>query len=61
MPLYQYQCEVCDYTEDHLQKISDEPITECPKCSSARYHKVIGTSSFDLKGGGWYKSGMSAK
>ena len=65
MPIYEYQCEQCGYQHEHLQKMSDAPITVCPSCGKASYFKKISAPGFQLKGSGWYatdfKSGAPAK
>jgi putative FmdB family regulatory protein len=53
MPIYEYECENCGKTEEHLQKFSDAPITTCMRCGG-NLHKLISQSSFHLKGTGWY-------
>jgi putative FmdB family regulatory protein len=39
-----------------LQKISDEPLKDCPNCEKAELSKLISAASFRLKGGGWYET-----
>ena len=58
MPLYEYQCEVCSNIEESIQKINVEEI-ECPICNNTA-KRIISLSSFELKGGGWYKDGYSS-
>ncbi len=58
MPIYEYQCEVCNTIIEAFQKISDEPMKTCPKCSGD-LKKLISMNSFQLKGGGWYADGYS--
>lgn len=58
MPIYEYQCEVCNTVIEAFQKISDEPMKTCPKCSGD-LKKLISMNSFQLKGGGWYADGYS--
>ncbi len=53
MPVYEYQCSVCRHIEEAFQKISDAPLTVCPKCHGP-LGKIISHSSFHLKGSGWY-------
>lgn len=43
-----------------IQKISDPPLTRCPACGG-NLEKKISATSFQLKGGGWYKDGYSNK
>ncbi len=53
MPIYEYQCEECEHKFDMLQKITAEPLKECPECGGP-VHKLVSSTSFILKGGGWY-------
>ena len=39
-----------------LQKISAEPLTECPACHEPELRKLVSAASFRLKGGGWYET-----
>lgn len=54
MPIYEYRCESCGYQKDHLQKMSDDPLTVCPSCSAPSYRKQLSAAGFQLKGTGWY-------
>ncbi|MDX1489682.1 MAG: zinc ribbon domain-containing protein [Pseudohongiellaceae bacterium] len=56
MPIYDYRCESCGHVMEALQKISDEPLKDCPQCKSASLQKQVSASSFRLKGGGWYET-----
>ena len=56
MPLYEYRCTACEHTFELRQKFSDPPATECPKCTG-KVTKLISSSAFALKGGGWYAEG----
>jgi putative FmdB family regulatory protein len=53
MPVYEYQCSSCKHIEEAFQKISDAPLTVCPRCQG-KLSKLISHSSFHLKGSGWY-------
>jgi putative FmdB family regulatory protein len=57
MPIYEYICENCKEELEVIQKISDEPLTECPSCKNKSLKKKTSMSAFHLKGGGWYKDG----
>ncbi|MEJ2609911.1 MAG: zinc ribbon domain-containing protein [Candidatus Thiodiazotropha sp.] len=56
MPIYEYRCEACGHELEALQKMSDEALTECPKCKQDRLKKVISAVGFRLKGNGWYET-----
>ena len=54
MPIYAYQCSACGHQEDMMQKMSDAPLTTCPKCGEEAFSKQITAAGFALKGSGWY-------
>ncbi len=56
MPIYAYKCSACGHVKDVLQKISDDPLTECPACGAAAFTKQVTAAGFQLKGSGWYVS-----
>ena len=56
MPIYEYQCQSCDQLTEALQKISDEPLLECPHCGESALKKKVSAAAFRLKGGGWYET-----
>ena len=55
MPIYEYRCEACGHYLDALQKLTDEPLKECPECAG-NLRRLISKPSFRLKGGGWYET-----
>ena len=63
MPLYDFECEECNYTEEILTSSagSAEIVLTCPKCEKEAMKRQVGLSSFQLKGGGWYKDGYTKK
>ena len=54
MPIYEYRCDSCGFKKDHLQKMSDAPLTVCPNCAHESYVKQVSAAGFQLKGTGWY-------
>ncbi len=56
MPFYEYQCTNCGQKLEALQKISDEPLTECPACQKPALKKLVTAAAFRLKGSGWYET-----
>jgi putative FmdB family regulatory protein len=56
MPIYPYVCTACGHEFDALQKISDEPLTECPSCGESTLRKRLAAPAFQLKGTGWYET-----
>lgn len=56
MPIYEYECLNCQIKFEKIQKISDLPIKICPECSFETVKRLISTTSFRLKGQGWYET-----
>ncbi len=54
MPIYEYRCAACGHQDEHLQKVSDAPLTKCPACGKPKYQKQLSAAGFQLKGTGWY-------
>ena len=61
MPIYEYQCEVCEEITEEFDKITSTTKTiECSLCGQPST-RIVSLGSFHLKGGGWYKDGYSDK
>ena len=56
MPIYGYLCRSCGHSFDALQKMSDEPLVDCPNCGAAALQKQLSAPKFRLKGTGWYET-----
>ena len=54
MPIYEYRCPSCGFQKEHLQKMSDAPLSACPSCGATGYAKLLSAAGFQLKGSGWY-------
>ena len=55
MLIYEYRCKKCKVEKEELQGFDDPP-PKCEKCKK-EMQKIISQTSFQLKGGGWYKDG----
>ncbi len=56
MPIYGYRCQSCGHELDALQKMSDDPLTDCPACGQPALKRQLSAPRFRLKGGGWYET-----
>jgi putative FmdB family regulatory protein len=56
MPIYEYRCEDCGHELEAIQKMSDEPLTECPECGKPALKKMVSAAGFRPSGGGWYET-----
>ena len=61
MPLYEYHCKNCGENTEILQKHSDEPEKTCPACHQDKLEKQISSTTFQLKGSGWYVTDFKDK
>jgi len=54
MPTYDYECTKCRYAFEKSQKMTDKPLSRCPKCQG-KVKRLIGSGSgFIFKGSGFY-------
>ena len=56
MPIYEYACKKCGHTLDALQKMSDDPLMDCPECGQPQLKRLLSAPRFRLKGQGWYET-----
>ena len=56
MPIYEYQCQECGHELEAIQRLADDPLTECPACAKPGLKKRVSAPSFRLAGGGWYET-----
>ena len=53
MPIYEYECSICNCRFDKRQSFSDEPVAICPKCNS-KSNRVLVPAPVIFKGSGFY-------
>jgi putative FmdB family regulatory protein len=53
MPTYGYRCGSCGHQFEIVQRISDEPLTTCPKCQG-KLSKMMYPVGISFKGSGFY-------
>ncbi len=66
MPTYEYECKECQYRFEEFQKITDKPLSTCPKCKGQLRRLISGGIGLIFKGSGFYvtdykKSNLPAK
>jgi len=61
MPIYEYKCRNCDHYLETLQKISDDPLKQCPACGNNSLRRLISLTAFRLEGTGWYETDFKDK
>jgi putative FmdB family regulatory protein len=55
MPTYEYLCKSCSHRFETWQKMTDEPLTVCPKCGRT-IRRVLFPAGVVFKGSGFYKT-----
>ena len=65
MPLYEYQCDACNFRFEVIQRFSDPPVERCQSCGGT-VHKLLSPPAIQFKGSGWYitdyaRKGMKGK
>lgn len=61
MPRYDYKCSNCGYVFEAEQRITEEPLTDCPKCNG-RISRIISKNvGIAFKGDGFYINDSSSK
>ncbi|MDQ7834767.1 MAG: zinc ribbon domain-containing protein [Humidesulfovibrio sp.] len=58
MPIYEYSCQDCKQIFEDWQKDYEERDIPCPVCNG-QASRLISSTNFVLKGGGWYASGYT--
>ncbi len=53
MPTYEYECGKCRRVFEIRQRISEPPLQICEACGG-EVHRLLSSTPFILKGGGWY-------
>lgn len=53
MPTYVYQCKKCQHQFEVVQKMTDEPLKECPKCKG-EIARLLFPPAIVFKGPGFY-------
>jgi len=60
MPYYEYQCNECDHRFEAYRKVTDPPLTRCPKCRG-RVRKIFRPVGIIFKGSGFHVTDYPSK
>ncbi|GJM40495.1 MAG: FmdB family transcriptional regulator [Ardenticatenaceae bacterium] len=62
MPTYTYRCNNCEYQFDIKQRMSDDPLMNCPECETNKsLRKVMNSVGIVFKGSGFYVTDSRGK
>lgn len=54
MPTYEYRCSECGKDFEKFQRMSDEPVADCPECGKPAERRLSGGAGLLFKGSGFY-------
>ena len=60
MPIYEYQCQRCEFRFERLQAFSDPPPAKCPECGG-KVAQLMSAPAVQFKGSGWYVTDYARK
>ena len=55
MPIYEYECGLCQFRFERKQGFDDEPIATCPKCQG-KTRRIFHSNPVIYKGSGFYST-----
>ena len=54
MPTYVYKCAHCGHMFEARQRMSEDPLSDCPRCDEDALRRVINSVGIVFKGSGFY-------
>lgn len=62
MPTYEYLCDSCGHQFDAFQSMMDDPLKDCPACSTSALRRLIsGGTGVIFRGSGFYVNDSRSK
>lgn len=62
MPTYEYSCKNCGHELESFQRMSEDPLVDCPTCDTPSLKRKIGLGAgIIFKGGGFYETDFKDK
>ena len=53
MPIYEYECSICQFRFEREQSFDEEPVAVCPECQG-QTRRVFQSTPVIFKGSGFY-------
>lgn len=53
MPLYEYECFLCNHRFERIRRVADACSVSCPECGG-KVRRLLGVPALQFKGSGWY-------
>lgn len=61
MPTYEYECTHCGHNFETTQKITDKPLSSCPRCGKRIKRLISSGIGVIFKGSGFYATDYRKK
>ena len=61
MPTYDYMCDSCGYTFEAQHKMTDDPVSSCPKCGKSVHQVFSAGFGLNFTGKGFYQTDTRKK
>jgi putative FmdB family regulatory protein len=53
MPLYEYECFLCNHRFERIRRVAEASSVRCPECGG-KVRRLLGVPALQFKGSGWY-------
>ena len=53
MPLYEYECFVCQNRFERIRRVAEASGVDCPECGG-KVRRLLSAPALQFKGSGWY-------
>ena len=53
MPLYEYECFLCQHRFEKIRRVANASDVDCPECGGS-VRRLLGAPALQFKGSGWY-------
>jgi putative FmdB family regulatory protein len=53
VPLYEYECFLCNHRFERIRRVADASAVSCPECGG-KVRRLLGVPALQFKGSGWY-------
>ena len=53
MPLYEYECFLCQHKFEKICRVANASDVKCPECGGS-VRRLLGAPALQFKGSGWY-------
>jgi len=56
VPIYEYECPDCGHHFEAMQRMSEDPIRDCPNCGEQHVRRILFAPAIHFKGSGFHNT-----